>query len=156
MDQDKVNIEDSAYIARKHELMRLRKLLNYEISTSALYVMSFMGFFFLYLAIIAALVFTPFMINVLYKRSEYGWIALFGIMIVLPVIILTIIAFPINSTLPLLLIPLPFFYLYCFLLKFSVNNWVRDMNSRNWYLLEKEKMKEQTDFFWKQLDKEIK
>jgi len=81
--------------------------------------------------IFAAIVFTPFMLYVLYKEEKKGWIISFSIIVLLPLI-------PISLFYPdLLLIGLAPFYLFCFLLRMEVKGWLTEMRARNDLILQK-------------------
>ncbi|MGD8780759.1 MAG: hypothetical protein PVH88_17575 [Ignavibacteria bacterium] len=128
-------------------LVRLKKYLNYEISGAILYFLSFHVFIFIFLASAAALIFTPFMLYVLFKENKKGWIIFFGTVVILPVIIFIIISFLYEFGRPLLFISLGLFYFYCFMLRFEVIDWVKEMNARNQYLLNKMKSEEELKLF---------
>ncbi len=71
-------------------------------------------------------IFTPYIIYVLTKEKRYGWLTTYIMFVVLPgVISLLVIHGGIFAALwmPLLMLP---FYLYCFLIKFSVEEWLRE------------------------------
>ncbi|MBU0473253.1 MAG: hypothetical protein KKF62_03740 [Bacteroidetes bacterium] len=112
-------------------LESLYKYLNYEISSSVLYVGGWFYFMLLIVIIFAAIVFTPFMLYVLYKEEKKGWIISFSIIVLLPLI-------PISLFYPdLLLIGLAPFYLFCFLLRMEVKGWLTEMRARNDLILQK-------------------
>ena len=127
------------YINQNHNLNRLKQYLNYEISSSVLYFLSFQVFLFIFLASIAALIFMPFMLFVLFKEKKKGWITLFIVIVVIPIIILLILFVMVEFSKPLLFISLGLFYFYCFLLRYEVNEWSREAIARIQYLLNKKK-----------------
>ena len=134
------------------DLERLKKYLNYEVSSSILYFLSFMAMIFLFLALLAAIIFTPFMLRVLYKEKKKSWIVLFIVIVILPVIIFSILAVFFKFSVSLLLIPIGLFYFFCFMLRFSVNGWIRESEFRKKYLKEKEERENEMKLFWKQLE----
>lgn len=123
-------------------LTRLSKYLNYEIASSVLFLFSFFAWFLIFLITAAAIVFTPFMLYALYQENRKGWIIFFVIIVVIPFILSIILQFTVSFIFPWFLIVLVFFYLYCFLLRMEVNNWVREKRSRLQYLLEKRRRDE--------------
>ncbi len=110
--------------SKDQNLKRLNYWLKYELSSSTLLLLSWFWGPAILLSTIAAVVFTPFMIYTLFKEKKFGWIIFFGILIILPLII--IIVFSLHSTyfMELILIPLALFYFYCFLLRFTVSDWL--------------------------------
>jgi hypothetical protein len=85
----------------------------------------------LYLAIIAAILFAPFMLYVLFKEKRYGWIIFFIIIVLLPLLIDVLFFYHTNVYLILLFIPLALFYFYCFLLRITIRDWMQEKNAKN-------------------------
>jgi len=76
--------------------------------------------------ILLAILFTPYIFYVLIKEKKHGWIFIFFAMIIIPEILGYLIF---EDTLAFeagLLIPLAFFYFYCYLIKFEVDKWLAD------------------------------
>lgn len=134
-------------------LTRLSRYLNYEIAGSVLFLFSFFAGFLIFFLIAAAIVFTPFMLFVLYKENKKGWIVFFFILIVIPFILSTIFHFTFSFVFPWHLIVLVLFYFYCFLLRIEVNNWMRERRSKLQYLMEKQRRENETEVFMSQFDK---
>lgn len=128
-------------------LTRLSKYLNYEIAGSVLFLFSFFAGFLIFFLIVAALVFTPFMLYVLYKENKNGWIVFFFILIVVPFILSIIFHLTVSFVFPWYLIVLALFYFYCFLLRIEVNNWMRERRSKLQYIIEKQKRQNETEVF---------
>ena len=139
-------------INQHKDLTRLKKYLNYELSSSTLFLLSFMVAVFIFLASAAAVIFTPFMLNVLYKENRKGWILFFVIIVIVPFTLFIILGLAVEFSRPLILITLGLFYFYCFLLRFEVNNWVKEINARNQYLYEKKKSEDELNTFTNQFD----
>jgi hypothetical protein len=127
------------YTSEDNNLTRLRKYLNYEVSSSILYFLSFQVFVFIFLAAAAAVIFTPFMLYALFTEKKNGWIVLFIVVVVIPLIALIVLSVMVEFSKPLLFILIGLFYFYCFLLRFEVNDWCREALARNQYLLEKKR-----------------
>lgn len=79
---------------------------------------------------LAALLFTPYIFNVLIKEKKFGWIILFFAMIIIPEVLGYLIFKETLAFETALLIPLAFFYFYCYLIKYEVDKWLADYN---WY-----------------------
>lgn len=122
---------------KTHRLENLYKYLNYEISSSVLYVAGWFYAILSYVIVIAAIVFTPFMLYVLYKEGKNGWIISFSIVIILPLISI-LLFYP-----DLLIVGLAPFYLFCFLLRMEVKGWLTEMRARNDLVLQKIKKEEE-------------
>jgi hypothetical protein len=132
-------MEENIFIGQNNNLTRLKKLLNYQVSGSLLYFLSFQVFIFIFFASAAALIFTPFMVYVLFTEKKKGWIIIFLVIVVLPFILLLVLSLMYEFGRPLIYISLGLFYFYCFLLRFEVNDWSREAIARNQYILEKKK-----------------
>ncbi len=114
---------------RDSELKRLDYILNYELSSGVIFILSYMTIIFLFLSAIAAAVFTPYLLYVLIKEKKTGWIIFFLISIILPpAAAILLFPIPIISLVTLSLV-LVGFYFYCFLLKMSARDWVQEENA---------------------------
>ncbi len=122
-------------------LEKLYKYLNYEISSSILYLASWLFAIFLPLLFLAAILFTPLMLFVLYKEEKKGWIISFVVIIVAPTII-TVIIFPALTIVGL--IP---FYFYCFILRMEVKSWLQEIRARNELVLQKIRKENESNEF---------
>jgi hypothetical protein len=117
-------------------LDRLSNLLHYEFSPkgmigtvlgvfliiSGTFQLAFDAYFLYSVPILIIIAFTVYMMFVLIKEKRYGWIVFFFCLIIIPVLL---IIFYTPSPL-LLFIPLAFLFFYCFLLKISVDDWIRE------------------------------
>jgi hypothetical protein len=85
---------------------------------------------------------TPFIFYVLYREKRHGWLVSYFIMVILPVIFIFII-FQDNIAniiwLPVFMVP---FYFFCFLIKYSIDEWIREYNW-NQQLIEQRKEQEE-------------
>jgi hypothetical protein len=95
------------------------------------------------IAISPPVLITPFIVYVLYREKRYGWLASYFIMVIIPVILFFII-FQDNLE---YMIWMPFyymvpFYFYSFIIKFSVDEWIREYNW-NQELIEQRKEQEE-------------
>ena len=108
-------------------LINLKKYLNYQIPTFALFAFSFFSIICLIITAAAAVIFIPYITYVLNRYKKYNWMLILFIVIIFPSVLL--IAF-LQETLTLflfLLIELAAFYFYCFTLRMVVNDWVREI-----------------------------
>ena len=129
---------------RDSDLKKLNYILNYELSTGVLFILSSMTFIFLFLSALAAAVFTPFLLYVLIKERKTGWIIFFIILIILPpAAALLLFPVPIFSVLTLST-ALGGFYLYCFLFKMSTREWLQEESAAK-ELSEKRRLKKFLD-----------
>ncbi len=110
-------------ISKNYNVRRLQQWLDYELSTIMLMLLSWFWNIALLLAIIAAVIFTPFMLKVMFEERRFGWIVFFFLMVILPAI--GILFFNIDSSYkPVIeLIPLALFYFYCFILRLAIKDW---------------------------------
>ncbi|MBU2494681.1 MAG: hypothetical protein KJ571_18825 [Bacteroidetes bacterium] len=132
-------MEENNYINQNYNLIRLKKYLNYEVSGLVLFILSFQVFIFIFLASAAVLIFTPFMLYVLYTEKKKGWLILFIIIVFIPLMVLIVSFIFIEFSRPMLFISIGLFYFYFFLLRFDVNEWVREAGAKNQYLRDKKK-----------------
>lgn len=109
------------------ELKRFRAILYFELSTAVIFILNFWPIN-LYVIVGVAILFTPYMLYVLYKERKYGWIVIFCLMVVLPYPVIYLIIGEYILLTAWLLLPVIPFYLYCFLIKFSVDDWLREYN----------------------------
>jgi len=132
------------------DLLKLQRYLNYELSSSVLFIFSFFNGIFIFLLSIAAVVFTPFMLYVLIKEKRREWIISFGIIVFIPACIMLVSSIFYTYVSLMLQILLGLFYLYCFVLRFEVNNWVSEIRAHNQYLIEKKRREEEAKVYYPQ------
>lgn len=106
-------------------LNRLSKILNYQLSATVLFLLWYGGILTLGIVTIAAILFSPYMLYLLYLEKKNGWIIFFVVLVLLPTIAITL-----SSILELLFIPLALAYFYYFLLKFVVRDWIQEKNAK--------------------------
>lgn len=109
-------------ISKDYNVRKLKKWLNYELSTSMLFFLNFAYGFSFILIILAAVIFTPFLLKTLYEEERFGWLIFFAIIVGLPLVSLLLFA---NSQWfsIAVYIPIGTFYLYCFILRLAVSDW---------------------------------
>lgn len=86
---------------------------------------------------------TPFIVYVLYREKRYGWLVSYFIMVILPVTLFFIIFQ--DSLEYMIWMPIYYmvpFYFYSFIIKFSVDEWIREYNW-NQQLIEQRKEQEE-------------
>lgn len=91
------------------------------------------------LIILAAVLFTPFIIYVLIKERRWGWLIAFFFIAILPFIISYLVSYGSISFEAMMLVPFIFYYFYCFLIRLSVNQWIKDYN---WHIYYEEQKRE--------------
>ena len=110
-------------IPKNYNVRRLRRWLNYELSSSVLFLLSWFWNITIILMFIAAFVFIPFMLKVLIEEKRFGWIIFFLVIVVMPIIIFFAVNMDSSYKYFLSLIILAFFYFYCFVLKLTIRDW---------------------------------
>ena len=78
------------------------------------------------LLIIATITFSFYTIYVLIKEKHHGWIATFFLMILLPIPVVYLIMKDNILLVPWLLSLIPPFYLYWFIIKYAVDEWLKE------------------------------
>ena len=125
----KIDITENQF--NTDNLSKLSKVLNYQLSTTVLLILMYAGGFTLLGITVAAIIFSPYMLYVLYLEKKNGWIIFFVVLVLLPIITIIL-----SSILVLLFIPLGLVYFYYFLLKFVVRDWIQEKNAK--YELQKQ------------------
>ncbi|MFZ2323399.1 MAG: hypothetical protein WAV89_06865 [Ignavibacteriaceae bacterium] len=88
----------------------------------------------LWLIAAAAILFTPYIFYVLIKERKFGWIITFFVMIIIPLLFVHYLFLDALFHDAIILIPLAFFYFYCFLIKYDVDRWLSDYYSHQEFL----------------------
>jgi len=110
-------------ISQNYNLNRLKQWLDYELSASTLLLLSWLWNFTVILAVVAAMLFTPFMLKILFEERKFGWIITFAVIVVVPLTsVFFIDVFYYKSV--FIGVTLIFFYFYCGVLRFAVKNWI--------------------------------
>ncbi|MCX6167980.1 MAG: hypothetical protein NTX65_01470 [Ignavibacteriales bacterium] len=110
-------------ISKNYNARRLQQWLDYELSSLALMLLSWFWNFAIFLMIIAAFLFTPFMIKILFEERRFGWIIFFLLIVVIPVCGVFLLGSDSTYASIIRLIPLALFYFYCFVLRLAVKDW---------------------------------
>lgn len=74
----------------------------------------------------AAVLSTPFILYVLIKEKRSAWIKTFLIMVALPFLLAFIIAYDNIFSIPWMIVLMFPFYLYCYLLKHTLDEWIEE------------------------------
>ncbi len=121
-------------------LEKFYKYLNYEINTSWFLPIAWLMYLMFGnngVAIIGlilsavAIIFTPFLIYVLFKEGKFGWLITFVILVILPALVV------ITFLFKYLIIAMLPFYLFCFLIRMETKGWISEMRARNNLVLQK-------------------
>lgn len=132
-------------------LKRMRMILNYQVTGGGAYIIIYAAsmlvnsvikdgvWALLFIFVAAAVLFMPYMLFVLYKLDKKGWIIFLNILVILPLLVIVVFLNDLLFFAALVQIPLLLFYFYCFLLRFSINEWTKEMG---WKLQRLEKEKE--------------
>ena len=111
-------------------MRKLATILNYELSTTVLFFLPWLGSLFIILAIISSIVFTPYMLHILYKERKYGWIMFFAIIVIIPTLLNFIHIESMLFKTSINLIILGIVYLYYFILRLCINDWIEEERSK--------------------------
>ncbi len=130
MNLEETGIVEENLFERGSRLQRFCTILNFELSTVVLFLLMYIWQVTIFLAAFAAMLFTPYLIFVLIKEKKTGWIIFFILLVIFPLV--TIILFLSDDLfyLAYLLIPLPLFYFYCFIIRFDANGWLKEINGK--------------------------
>lgn len=110
-------------VSKDYNLRRLQQWLDYELSTIMLMLLSWFWNLALLLMIIAAFLFTPFMLKILFQERRFGWIIFFFLMVILPATGTLFLNIDPSYKFAFELIPLALFYFYCFVLRLAIKDW---------------------------------
>lgn len=146
-DELEINIDEPNLTEEDELLIRLKHILNYELSSSIFYVLSFSVSIMLFLSVLAALLFTPFLIYVLIKAKKFGWLIAFLAIVLLPVLVIFIISPKTMYSQIFLMIQLGAFYAYCFVIRLVVVDWVEEIKWKSIRKGQKERSKRSKIFF---------
>ncbi|HUI31295.1 MAG TPA: hypothetical protein VLX91_13885 [Candidatus Acidoferrales bacterium] len=110
------------------QMQRLYRWLVYKRFTIVIYGLSFWAGPIIVAVVLAmlAILFAPYVLFVLYKNGKRGWLLSFAIIAGIPIALTFV---PTQSSLIhvfLLYQPLLAFYFYCFVLRYSVADWISD------------------------------
>lgn len=122
----------------RYYLLKLSRYLNYGMSGSLLYILSFFWSIVIIAAIIASLVFVTLMLYIFIKLRKIAWLVSFLIIVIIPSTAFLILGYSLGYLSIFLLIPLAFFYFYCFILKNMINDRLEEVFALERRLLEKE------------------
>ncbi len=110
-------------VSKNYSVRRLQQWLDYELSTIILMLLSWFVHFAILLMILAAVIFTPFMLKVMFEERRFGWIIFFFIMVILPAVGTLFLSSDFSYKPVIELIPLALFYFYCFILRLAIKDW---------------------------------
>ncbi|NBC27607.1 MAG: hypothetical protein GVY08_12155 [Bacteroidetes bacterium] len=101
----------------------LRKWLNYDLSATVLFFISFLFIASLYVLAGFIILFLPLLIGTLIKEERYGWLVSLCIFIFMPAIVIYIYFRSTTWYFILQFVPAAFFLFYCYLLKHTIDRW---------------------------------
>jgi hypothetical protein len=148
-------MEKDIEVLQSYNLLRLHKYLNYNFTGTAFLLIAFFIYANIIFLTVAAFVFTPFMLYDLYKENKKGWIITFLVMVCIPFLALLLVYFSTKFNMILLYILIGLYYLYCFLLRHEVNEWVSEDRAKKQYLLEKKARDEELKLFMNQVENKL-
>lgn len=126
-----------------YHLNKLYTILNYEIYSSGLFLLSFFGGIFLGIASLAAVLFTPYLTYILWIEDKRFWLITFYLMIIIPFLLSVI--FLSNYLFYFTSLFLAIFYFYCFILRLSVNGWIKEKKWKRELFLDRARNKNENE-----------
>ncbi len=111
---------------QKFIMRKLHHTLTYAGSSAVLYVSyPIIGYFIVSIILtFTAIIYTPYLIKKLIKLKKWKWIITFAIMFVVPLILVLIISNKSTVMTIFSFIPLLMFYVFCWVLRFSIPDWI--------------------------------
>jgi uncharacterized membrane-anchored protein len=116
-------------VTQNYEISKLQHWLDYGLSSSALFFLSYAYGFTLILAFFAAIALLPLLLKVLIKERRYGWLIFFFISVAGPALVtyylLDHVAWIYSGTniFTTVSVALVLFYFYCGLLRLTIPQW---------------------------------
>jgi len=95
----------------------------------------------LFIAFSLPVLITPFIVYVLLKEKRFGWLTVFFIIVLLPAVVGIIIFYEQFQFTWMFFLVFPFFF-FCYFIKFSVDEWIREYNFHQQYLLQRKEQEE--------------
>ena len=110
-------------------MRKLHHTLTYAGSSAVLYVgYPIIGYFIVSIIItITAIIYTPYLIIKLIELKKWKWIIAFGIMVVVPAVLVYMITYESIYRSIFSFIPLLMFYVFCWILRFSIPGWIEEI-----------------------------
>ena len=107
-------------------MRRLHHTLTYAGSSVVLYVgYPIIGYFIVSIILtVTAIIYTPYLIKTLIELKKWKWIITFVIMVVVPMILVYVISYKSIFKTVFSFIPLLMFYIFCWILRFSIPDWI--------------------------------
>ena len=107
-------------------MIRLHHTLTYAGSSFVLYVgYPIIGYFIVSIILtVTAIIYTPYLIRTLIALKKWKWVITFGIMVVVPAILIYMITYKSIYRSVFSFIPLLMFYIFCWILRFSIPGWI--------------------------------
>ena len=136
----------------RYYLKKLSKFLNYQFSTSLLFVASFFGGFIIDVAILASIILVPMMLYMFIKLKKKAWLLTFLIFVILPSIATIIVGYKLGLLMGFIFIPLAFYLLYCFMLKNVINDRLEELLAKERLAIEREAERENNKLWQGQYD----
>ena len=111
---------------QKFIMRRLHQTLTYAGSSAVLYVgYPIIGYFIVSIILtVTAIVYTPYLIKKLIELKKWKWVIALGILVVVPTILVYVISYKSIFKAIFSFIPLLMFYIFCWILRFSITDWI--------------------------------
>lgn len=115
-------MRDISY-SKRYNIERLQKWLNYELSSSVLMILYLFSHLAIFIMGIAAILFIPLLLSVLFAERKYGWILFFIIFVAGPAVFILTLDIAPGYMFILQALSVALFYFYCFILKMVISDW---------------------------------
>ncbi len=140
----------------RYYLEKLSRYLNFHISTSVLFILSLFWGIALIAAVAATVLFLSFMLYVFIRLRKKAWIITFLAFVILPAIACIIFGYMLGYLSSFMLLSLAFFYVYFFILKYVINDYLEELLSRERLQMEREEENQKKLLWQSQFNREDK
>lgn len=110
-------------ILYRFDIQTLQRWLNYELSGTVLFLVSFLFIASLYVLAGLVIIFLPLLIGTLIKEKRFGWLLSLFVFIIIPVILIFKFFYSTTWFFILQFVPAALFLLYCYLLRLTIPGW---------------------------------
>ncbi len=128
---------------KRYYLEKLAKYLNFQLSSGILFALAFFKLIALPIVVIAALIFTPFMLYIFIRERRTAWLISFIIVVIIPGSLLMYFGLKTNYPAAFGLISLGILYLYFFVMRVVVNDELKELTAGE--ELQKRKLEEEKE-----------
>jgi len=120
------NLKNTDNQRQKLIMRRFHHTLTYAGSSVVLYVgYPIIGYFIVSIMLtVTAIIYTPYLIKTLIELKKWKWVITFGIMVIVPAVLVYLISYQSIFRSVFAFIPLLMFYIFCWVLRFCISDWI--------------------------------